>query len=52
MLTYLFRPLYPALKWRPKTVHDLLNRKLCKLWQATDADVKILETLERVKGRE
>jgi hypothetical protein len=52
MLTYLFRPLYPSLKWRPKTVQDLLNRKLCRLWKATEADIKILEVLHGATGRE
>lgn len=42
MLTYLFRPRYPSLHWRPRTVTDLLNRKLVSLWKATETDTEIL----------
>lgn len=52
MLTFLFRPKYPSLHWRPKNVTDLLNTKLVKLWRATDDDTRILATLTNCKGRE
>jgi hypothetical protein len=52
MLTYIFRPLYPALKWRPKTIQDILNRKLTRLWMGRDRDIKAAEALQGATGRE
>ena len=46
MLVYVFRVTYPGLKWRPKNVHDLLNRKLVRIWQA-----KVMP-LDNITGRE
>ena len=43
MLTYLFRA--PA-HWRPKTVKDLLNAKLVRIWIATPEYLTRLNTVE------